>query len=143
MSTTTSHTPAITYLCPICPARHFSPQDSAEHVAEAHTLLDATEAAIMWREKARAASAREHVANERAAMIVVCAKTGYPSKEQAQSMLRSVSLSRARTINPRVEQRTYRCDRCRYWHLTSEKQVSAPHRRTAAGALAPLVLHTY
>lgn len=43
-----------------------------------------------------------------------------------------LALSGMDNLNPkRREQRAYRCEFCRGWHLTSQKKRTTPRRRTA------------
>lgn len=46
-----------------------------------------------------------------------CGKVGYRDEIEAKIAL---GLSRQKVLRERCEQRVYRCDRCPFWHLTSQ-----------------------
>ncbi len=48
--------------------------------------------------------------------MALCEKRAFCNKHDAKAMLRS---AKERNVDHRAEQRIYRCDSCRCWHLTS------------------------
>lgn len=99
--------------CPTCPlcawsSRYHPPENRAaefaEHVA-LHSMFEVVVALI-------AALGVRGPAQPRA-----CSKVGYPDEQQATRAL----LKAWRNPSPRRREiRSYRCDRCAYWHLTSK-----------------------
>lgn len=69
-------------------------------------------------------------------------KVRFPDHESAVEALHGARFSRLRSeelgmATRRQEQRAYRCDICRGWHLTSKSAVEAPRRMGESAVFAP------
>lgn len=78
-----------------------------------------------WRNRAAAGNYRQpHTVDERVTRCVT-GKLRYPSRERAGKALNELLHYRAvRGQTATFEQRTYTCDRCAGWHLTSKPIAS-------------------
>lgn len=60
----------------------------------------------------------------------VCSKRAYRSKGDAKVQLKELQAMRRQGEGERSEQAVYRCPRCQWWHLTSQRKTE--NRRDVA-----------